>query len=145
MSKEEDNKAQDYKAQDYKTQANKAIVGRWFTDFWGKTCNLDIVDELAAPDMLLQYSLHDPRRGSRRHQGVHDRFPQGVSGPQLLGHNGLDRGRRLCRRSLGRRRHSHRAGVQRLPGRLAARRHGPQDALHRHDGVALEGGRVVEE
>jgi len=42
---------------------NKAIVGRWFTDFWGKTCNLDIVDELAAPDMLLKYSLHEPRRG----------------------------------------------------------------------------------
>jgi predicted ester cyclase len=31
--------------------------------FLGKTCNLDIVDELAAPDMLLQYSLHAPRRG----------------------------------------------------------------------------------
>ena len=46
-----------------KEQGNKAIVGRWFTDFWGKTCNLDVVDELAAPDMLLQYSLHDPRRG----------------------------------------------------------------------------------
>jgi predicted ester cyclase len=42
---------------------DKAIVGRWFTDFWGKTCNLGIVDELAAPDMLLQYSLHEPRRG----------------------------------------------------------------------------------
>src|SRR3981081_3558569 len=42
---------------------NKAIVGRWFADFWGKTCNLNIVDELAAPDMLLQYSLHEPRRG----------------------------------------------------------------------------------
>ncbi len=42
---------------------NKAIVGRWFTDFWGDTCNLDIVDEIAAPDMLLQYSLHAPRRG----------------------------------------------------------------------------------
>jgi predicted ester cyclase len=42
---------------------NKAIVGRWFTDFWGKTCNLGIVDELAAPDMLLQYSLHAPRKG----------------------------------------------------------------------------------
>lgn len=42
---------------------NKAIVGRWFTDFWGKTCNLDVVDELAAPDMLLKYSLHEPRRG----------------------------------------------------------------------------------
>ena len=42
---------------------NKIIVGRWFMDFWGKTCNLGIVDELAAPDMLLQYSLHEPRRG----------------------------------------------------------------------------------
>ena len=42
---------------------NKAIVGRWFTEFWGKTCNLGVVDELAAPDMLLQYSLHEPRRG----------------------------------------------------------------------------------
>jgi predicted ester cyclase len=42
---------------------NKIIVGRWFTDFWGETCNLGIVDELAAPDMLLQYSLHAPRRG----------------------------------------------------------------------------------
>jgi predicted ester cyclase len=46
-----------------KADDNKAIVGRWFTDFWGKTCNLGIVDELAAPDMVLQYSLHEPRRG----------------------------------------------------------------------------------
>jgi predicted ester cyclase len=48
-----------------KQEDNKAIVGRWFTDFWGKTCNLGIVDELAAPDMLLQYSLHEPRRGHK--------------------------------------------------------------------------------
>ena len=34
---------------------NKTIVGRWFTKFWGETCDLGIVDELAAPDMLLQY------------------------------------------------------------------------------------------
>jgi predicted ester cyclase len=46
-----------------KQDDNKAIVGRWFTDFWGKTCKLGIVDELAVPDMLLQYSLHEPRRG----------------------------------------------------------------------------------
>jgi predicted ester cyclase len=46
-----------------KEEENKAIVGRWFTDFWGKTCNLDVVDKLAAPEMLLQYSLHNPRRG----------------------------------------------------------------------------------
>jgi predicted ester cyclase len=42
---------------------NKAIVGRWFTNFWGKTCDLAVVDEVAAPDMLLHYSLHEPRRG----------------------------------------------------------------------------------
>jgi predicted ester cyclase len=39
------------------------VVGAWFTRFWGKTCNLQIVDEIAAPDMLLKYSLHEPRRG----------------------------------------------------------------------------------
>ncbi len=42
---------------------NKAVVGRWFTDFWGKTCNLSVVDEIAAPDMLLKYSLHEARKG----------------------------------------------------------------------------------
>jgi len=46
-----------------KQDDNKAIVGRWFTEFWGKTCRLEIVEELAAPNMLLQYSLHAPRRG----------------------------------------------------------------------------------
>jgi predicted ester cyclase len=44
-------------------QENKAVVGRWFANFWGKTCNLTVVDEIAAPDMLLHYSLHEPRRG----------------------------------------------------------------------------------
>ena len=48
-----------------KQDDNKAIVGRGFTDFWGQTCRLEIVDELAAPNMLLQYSLHAPRRGHR--------------------------------------------------------------------------------
>jgi predicted ester cyclase len=46
-----------------KTEDNKAIVGRWFTEFWGERCNLAVVDELAAPDMPLKYSLHRPRRG----------------------------------------------------------------------------------
>ncbi len=46
-----------------KEQDNKAIVGRWFTEFWGNPWNPNIVDELAAPDILLQYSLHEPRRG----------------------------------------------------------------------------------
>jgi predicted ester cyclase len=42
---------------------NKAVVGRWFGGFWGDTYNPAIVDEIAAPDMLLHYSLHEPRRG----------------------------------------------------------------------------------
>ncbi len=46
-----------------KQDDNKAIVGRWFTQFWGKSCDLSVVDAIAAPDMLLQYSLHEPRRG----------------------------------------------------------------------------------
>jgi predicted ester cyclase len=46
-----------------KEDDNKAIVGEWFTNFWGKTVDLSVVDRIAAPDMLLQYSLHTPRKG----------------------------------------------------------------------------------
>ena len=46
-----------------KQDDNKAVVGRWFTDFWGETCNLAVVDAIAAPDMLLHYSMHAPRKG----------------------------------------------------------------------------------
>ncbi|MBZ9746495.1 ester cyclase [Mesorhizobium sp. CO1-1-7] len=46
-----------------KQEDNKAVVIRWFTDFWGETCDLSVVDAVAAPDMLLKYSLHEPRRG----------------------------------------------------------------------------------
>jgi predicted ester cyclase len=45
------------------TENNKEIVGRWFKEFWGNPWNPKIIDELAAPDILLQYSLHEPRRG----------------------------------------------------------------------------------
>jgi predicted ester cyclase len=46
-----------------KQEDNKAVVGRWFTEFWGKSVNLGVVDAIATPDMLLKYSLHEPRRG----------------------------------------------------------------------------------
>jgi len=42
---------------------NKAIVARWFAEFWGETFDMRVVDEIAAPDMLLKYSLHEPRKG----------------------------------------------------------------------------------
>jgi hypothetical protein len=46
-----------------KENDNKAVVGRWFTEFWGKDLNLAVVDEIAAPNILLKYTLHAPRRG----------------------------------------------------------------------------------
>ncbi|WP_413735512.1 ester cyclase [Sodalis sp. RH21] len=46
-----------------KEEQNKAIVGRWFAEFWGKDVNLAVIDEIAAPDMLLKYSLREPRQG----------------------------------------------------------------------------------
>jgi hypothetical protein len=46
-----------------KEEDNKAVVVRWFTDFWGENVNLSVVDDIASPDMLLKYSLHEPRRG----------------------------------------------------------------------------------
>src|SRR3982074_2700599 len=41
----------------------KAIVGRWFTEFWGPDFNPGIIDELADPDIRFEYSLHAPCRG----------------------------------------------------------------------------------
>lgn len=42
---------------------NKAIVGRWFADFWGADFDPAVIDELAAPDIRFEYSLHAPCRG----------------------------------------------------------------------------------
>jgi predicted ester cyclase len=42
---------------------NKAVVGRWFTEFWGPEFNPAVIDELASPDIRFEYSLHAPCRG----------------------------------------------------------------------------------
>ena len=42
---------------------NKAIVARWFTEFWGAEFDPSVIDELAAPDIRIEYSLHAPCRG----------------------------------------------------------------------------------
>jgi predicted ester cyclase len=42
---------------------DKAVVGRWFTEFWGSDFNPDVIDELAHPDIRFEYSLHQPLRG----------------------------------------------------------------------------------
>ena len=45
------------------TEENKAIVGRWFAEFWGADYNPDVIDDLAAPDIRFEYSMHAPCRG----------------------------------------------------------------------------------
>jgi predicted ester cyclase len=42
---------------------NKAVVERWFAEFWGADYNPRVIDELAAPDIRFEYSMHAPRRG----------------------------------------------------------------------------------
>ena len=42
---------------------NKRVVVRWFTEFWGPEFNVGVIDELAAPDIRFEYSLHEPLRG----------------------------------------------------------------------------------
>jgi predicted ester cyclase len=44
-------------------EENKAVVGRWFTEFWGPDFNPAVIDELAAPNIRFEYSLHEPCRG----------------------------------------------------------------------------------
>jgi predicted ester cyclase len=50
-------------ARESKTEENKAIVARWFTGYWGNPVDLSVVDELGAPDVLVHYPMHGPRRG----------------------------------------------------------------------------------
>ena len=42
---------------------NKAVVTRWFSEFWGPDYNPAVIDELAAPDIRFEYSMHAPLRG----------------------------------------------------------------------------------
>ncbi len=44
-------------------QDNKAVVSRWFTEFWGPDYNPEVIDQLAAPDIRFKYSMHAPCRG----------------------------------------------------------------------------------
>jgi predicted ester cyclase len=55
-------------------EENKAIVGRWFTEFWGKDFNPAVIDEQAAPDIRFEYSLHAPLRGRDAVRGFATKF-----------------------------------------------------------------------
>ena len=46
-----------------KEQGNKAIVERWFKEFWGNPWNPKVVDELATPNVVVHYPIQGLRRG----------------------------------------------------------------------------------
>jgi hypothetical protein len=56
------------------TEDNKAVVGRWFTEFWGKDFNPAVINELAAPDIRFEYSLHAPLRGRAAVRAFAEKF-----------------------------------------------------------------------
>jgi len=91
---------------------NKAIIGRWFTNFWGKTCNLGIVDELAAPDMLLQYSVHAPGKGHADIKAFMADFRKAFPDLNFWGCGRPHCRGWLCGLPLGRRCYAQRPGVQ---------------------------------
>ena len=122
-----------------KEQENKAIVGRWFTEFWGPTCNLGIVDELAAPDMLLQYSLHEPRRGHKDIKAFMSGFREAFPDLKFWGAADLiAEGNYVVGRWEGGGTHTGPSFTD-FMARIFGCGNGPQDALHRHNGAAHRG------
>jgi predicted ester cyclase len=53
---------------------NKAVVGRWFAEFWGPEYNPAVIDELADPEIRFEYSMHAPCRGRDEVRSFATRF-----------------------------------------------------------------------
>ena len=125
-------------------QDNKTVVGRWFEGFWGNPWNPQIIDELAAPDMLLQYSLHAPRRGRQHVRNFMTDFRAAFPDLKFWGGRSDCRGR-LCRRSMGRWRHPHRTGFQRFSRWFAAAGIGSKMHFTGTTVLRVENGKITEE
>lgn len=57
---------------------NMAVAEEWLTVFWDKRFNPNIVDRLAASNMTLIYSLHQPCSRHRSDPELHVEFPQSL-------------------------------------------------------------------
>jgi len=96
------------------SQDNKQVVARWFKEFWGNPWNPRIVDELGTPDIVVHYPMHDPKKGRASVNKFMNEFREAFPDLNFWGVGGRrsDRGRRLCGRPMGRRRHAHRPSVR---------------------------------
>jgi hypothetical protein len=66
-------------------EENKAIVGRWFSEFWGKDFNPAVIDELAAPDIRFSTPC-TPRCADAMWLRVRRRLPGRLPRPRLRRH-----------------------------------------------------------
>jgi hypothetical protein len=59
------------------SKENKAIVTRWFTEYWKKG-NVAVVDELAADNLVFYYPMHGELRGRDIGMPTHPRPLQAI-------------------------------------------------------------------
>ncbi|TKG94301.1 ester cyclase [Puteibacter caeruleilacunae] len=57
-----------------KTQVNKQIVGTWFNAIWGETYAPEVINQLAAPNMVMQYPIHGRHVGPEAIKAMLDRL-----------------------------------------------------------------------
>jgi hypothetical protein len=50
------------------------LRARWYTEFWGADFNPSVIDDLAAPDIRFEYSLHAPCHGREEVQACATKF-----------------------------------------------------------------------
>ena len=62
-----------------KERENKAIADRWPEGFWGNSWTPKIVDDLAAVDILIQFSLQMPPARPGRRKEILGRNPRCIS------------------------------------------------------------------
>jgi hypothetical protein len=117
-------------------QDNKAIVGRWFEGFWGNPWNPEIIDELAAHDMLLQYSLHALRRGREDVRNFMVGFREAFPDLNFWGAANLIAEGDYVVEPMGGRWHPHWTRLQRFSDRLPPGGIWPEDALHGNNSAA---------
>ena len=102
------------------------------------------MDEIAAPDMLLQYSLHEPRRGREDIKAFMTDFRKAFPDLNFWGAADLiAEGDYVVGRGKA---------AARIPVRLSATswsgtagQHRSQDEVHGNDRAALKDGKIVEE
>ena len=113
-------------------EQNKAVVGRWFTEFWGPHFNPAVIDELAAPDIRFEYSLHAPCRGRDEVRAFATNFRAAFPNLAFGGTADLIAEGDYVVGEWDRWRHPDRLRLRRHADRRAARRQRQVDAVHRH-------------